>query len=154
MTTPTYCPKSSTLCGGFRYTHTLCIQQQILIPNAPVILCFIEVNFGIICASVPAVRPFFSRFIPVLLSSRRKQNESGSSGPSDRVVDTIEKKNKERQNLKRRNNVGPEESYDMSSFGTDTTRYLDSSNDDEESRLWPAPAPNKSHGYSKVTEAP
>ncbi|KAI4867285.1 hypothetical protein F4820DRAFT_414403 [Hypoxylon rubiginosum] len=118
------------------------------------ILCFIEVNFGIICASVPAVRPFFSRFIPVLLSSRRKQNESGSSGPSDRVVDTIEKKNKERQNLKRRNNVGPEESYDMSSFGTDTTRYLDSSNDDEESRLWPAPAPNKSHGYSKVTEAP
>ncbi|XXH00166.1 MHF histone-fold complex component [Hypoxylon texense] len=118
------------------------------------ILCFIEVNFGIICASVPAVRPFFSRFIPVLLSGRRKHSDSGSSGPSNnRVADTIEKKNKERQNLKRRN-VGPEESYDMSTFGTDTSRYLDSSNDDEESRLWPPPAPNKPHGYSNVTEAP
>ncbi|KAI1776307.1 hypothetical protein F4818DRAFT_413666 [Hypoxylon cercidicola] len=116
------------------------------------ILCFIEVNFGIICASVPTVRPFFSRFIPVLLSARRKQTDSGSSGPSDRVVDTIEKKNKERQNLKRRN-VGPEESYDMSSFGTDTTRYQDGPSEDEESRLWPPPDPSKPHGYGRVAEA-
>ncbi|KAI0133197.1 hypothetical protein F4776DRAFT_664368 [Hypoxylon sp. NC0597] len=110
------------------------------------ILCFIEVNLGIVCASVPAIRPFFSRFLPVLLARRRK----GSSGPdSDRVVGTIEQKNMERKNLKHRN-IGPNDSYDMSTL-SQNSRNLDSQ--DEESRLWPPPDRSKPHDYSKVAVA-
>ncbi|OTA92658.1 hypothetical protein M434DRAFT_396323 [Hypoxylon sp. CO27-5] len=110
------------------------------------ILCFIEVNLGIVCASVPAIRPFFSRFLPVLLAHRRK----GSSGPDhDRVIGTIEQKNLERQNLKHRN-IGPNDSYDMSTL-SQNSRYMDSQ--DEESRLWPPPDPSKPHAYSGVAAA-
>ncbi|KAL7625044.1 hypothetical protein AAE478_004258 [Parahypoxylon ruwenzoriense] len=104
------------------------------------ILCFIEVNAGILCASVPAVRPFFSRFLPVVLGARGKRSNSGLSGP-ERAVHTVEQKNMERQRLKRRN-IGPDESYDLSSF-SDTSRYQDSHNEDEESRLWPPLDPHK-----------
>ncbi|KAI2621714.1 hypothetical protein GGR54DRAFT_599464, partial [Hypoxylon sp. NC1633] len=108
------------------------------------ILCFVEVNFGIVCASVPALRPFFSRFLPVLLASRRKNGEV-DSGPDNenKVLGTIEKKNMERRALKRRN-VVQEESIDLSSFSdSTTTRYQDSRSEDEESQLWPLPDPNK-----------
>ncbi|KAI1415190.1 hypothetical protein F5Y13DRAFT_196538 [Hypoxylon sp. FL1857] len=110
------------------------------------ILCFIEVNLGIVCASVPAIRPFFSRFLPVLLARRHKE----SSGPgSDRVIGTIEQKNMERQNLKHRN-IGPNDSYNMSTL-SENSRYLDSR--DEESQLWPPPDPSKPHAYSMVAAA-
>ncbi|KAI5865471.1 hypothetical protein GGS23DRAFT_594994 [Durotheca rogersii] len=104
------------------------------------ILCFIEVNAGIVCASVPVVRPFFSRYLPVLLGAHAKHTDSGSSGP-DRAAHTIERDNAERYNLKRRN-MGPDESYNMSSF-SDTSRCQDSRSEDEESRLWPHPDPDK-----------
>ncbi|KAI6089435.1 hypothetical protein F4821DRAFT_256857 [Hypoxylon rubiginosum] len=113
------------------------------------ILCFIEVNFGIVCASVPTVRPFFSRFIPVLLS-RRKHTDSGASGPNDRTADTVEKMNRERKNLKHRNNNVPDESYNMSSFGSNMSRYHDGA--DEESQLWPSSGPSKTQGFGRVTE--
>ncbi|OTB07811.1 hypothetical protein M426DRAFT_317702 [Hypoxylon sp. CI-4A] len=112
------------------------------------ILCFIEVNFGIICASVPAVRPFFSRMLPLLLAYRRKYSDVWSSGQDsgDRVIDTIEQKNIERQNLKHRN-VGPTDSYEMSS-SSDASRYLESR--DEESRLWPLPDSSKHNNSAAV----
>ncbi|KAI2473895.1 hypothetical protein F4781DRAFT_379269 [Annulohypoxylon bovei var. microspora] len=112
------------------------------------ILCFIEVNLGIVCASVPVVRPFFSRLLPALLAYRRKSSGASSSGPeSGRVIDTVEQKNIERQNLKRRN-VGQDESYDMSTL-SEASRCLDSQ--DEESRLWPSPETIKSHGFGNVS---
>ncbi|KAI0840063.1 hypothetical protein F5Y06DRAFT_308866 [Hypoxylon sp. FL0890] len=90
------------------------------------ILCFIEVNLGIVCASVPAIRTFFSRYLPVLLARRRKEL---SEPDSDRVIGTIEQKNMKRQNLKYRN-IGPNDSYDMSTL-SENSRYIDSR--DEES---------------------
>lgn len=138
-----------SLLQGLEDTHTPCIRQYVLIPNALVILCFIEVNFGIVCASVPTVRPFFSRFIPVLLS-RRKHTDSGASGPNDRTADTVEKMNRERKNLKHRNNNVPDESYNMSSFGSNMSRYHDGA--DEESQLWPSSGPSKTQGFGRVTE--
>ncbi|XDG02197.1 hypothetical protein ABKA04_001812 [Annulohypoxylon sp. FPYF3050] len=110
------------------------------------ILCFIEVNLGIVCASVPVVRPFFSRLLPALLAHGRKSSGTLSSGPeSGRVIDTVEQKNIERQNLKRRNH-GQDESYDMSTL-SDASRCLDSQ--DEESRLWPPPETIKDRGFVK-----
>ncbi|KAI1100726.1 hypothetical protein F4804DRAFT_318095 [Jackrogersella minutella] len=113
------------------------------------ILCFIEVNFGIICASVPAVRPFFSRLLPVLLASRRKSSGGSSGLEGGRVIDTVEQKNIERQNLKRRN-IGLDESYDMSTL-SGTSRYLDSQ--DEESRLWPPPDSSRTHSFGNAPGA-
>ncbi|KAI1449909.1 hypothetical protein F5Y02DRAFT_413586 [Annulohypoxylon stygium] len=110
------------------------------------ILCFIEVNLGIVCASVPVVRPFFSRLLPALLAHGCKSSGTLSSGPeSGRVIDTVEQKNIERQNLKRRNH-GQDESYDMSTL-SDASRCLDSQ--DEESRLWPPPETIKDRGFVK-----
>ncbi|KAI1462334.1 hypothetical protein F4805DRAFT_474313 [Annulohypoxylon moriforme] len=112
------------------------------------ILCFIEVNLGIVCASVPVVRPFFSRLLPALLAYGRKSSGAlSSSGPeSGRVIDTVEQKNIERQNLKRRN-IGQDESYDMSTL-SEASRCLESQ--DEESRLWPLPETIKGHGFVKI----
>ncbi|KAI1391017.1 uncharacterized protein F4822DRAFT_395204 [Hypoxylon trugodes] len=113
------------------------------------ILCFLEVNFGIVCASVPAVRPFFSRLLPVLIGYR-KYSDPGSSGPdSARPINTVEQKNMERQNLKHRN-IGPGESYDMSSY-SEGSRSLESP--DEESRLWPSLDASKSHGMGNTSTA-
>ncbi|KAI1375164.1 trafficking PGA2-domain-containing protein [Hypoxylon crocopeplum] len=115
------------------------------------ILCFIEVNLGIVCASVPALRPFFSRYLPILLASRRKNSDADSGPNPNRVLGTIEKQNMERQHLKRRN-VVPEESIDLSSFSdASTSRYQDSRSEDEESRLWPPRDPNKSVPLSNVS---
>lgn len=61
------------------------------------------------------------------------------------MIDTVEQKNIERQNLKRRNH-GQDESYDMSTL-SDASRCLDSQ--DEESRLWPPPETIKDRGFVK-----
>ncbi|KAI0166889.1 hypothetical protein GGR52DRAFT_556032 [Hypoxylon sp. FL1284] len=100
------------------------------------ILCFLlEVNFGVVCASAPVVRPFFSRLLPVPFFSRRKQRDNGSSRPSGKLLGTPEQ-NPEGRGLKRRNVVSAEEAYGMSSFGSDMSGYRDSLDEDEESRLW------------------
>lgn len=40
--------------------------------------CFAEVNAGIVCACAPALKPFFARYIPSLLTSRFHSNDRDS----------------------------------------------------------------------------
>jgi hypothetical protein len=59
--------------------------------------CFAEVNAGIVCACAPALKPFFVRYLPGLLSSHfrshnredevSKQNEAAGSGSQGQVRD-------------------------------------------------------------------
>jgi len=42
--------------------------------------CFAEVNAGIVCACAPALRPFFARYLPSLLSSRFRSNNRDDDG--------------------------------------------------------------------------
>lgn len=110
------------------------------------ILCFIEVNFGIVCASVPALRPFFSRVIPRVLAGRRKATDSDSSEMDGRLMHTIEQRNLERRN-QGRHNMG-QELYNMSSSDNSSKGHVSY---DEETRLWPPRKPNKFHGFSNVS---
>lgn len=108
------------------------------------ILCFLEVNAGIVCASVPALRPFFTRYFPALISSHGKRS-SGDDG-NGRTINTVEQRNAERQMLKQRrhnNNLapqtaGPGESLEMFPVGADPgLRYHPAlQNDEEEAQLW------------------
>lgn len=106
------------------------------------ILCFLEVNAGIVCASVPALRPFFTRYFPALISSHGKRSSGGGDGDEQgRTVDTVEQRNAERQMLKRRNNLAPQDaalSHEMFPVAPDPgNRYhLALQNDDEEAQLW------------------
>ncbi|KAK8121417.1 hypothetical protein PG999_005537 [Apiospora kogelbergensis] len=106
------------------------------------ILCFLEVNAGIVCASVPALRPFFTRYFPVLISSHGKRSSGDGDGDEQgRTVDTVEQRNAERQMLKRRNNLAPQDaalSHEMFPVAPDPgNRYhLALQNDDEEAQLW------------------
>ncbi|KAF9878008.1 integral membrane protein [Colletotrichum karsti] len=54
---------------------------------------FIEVNAGLICAAVPALKPFFMRYLPFIISStlRSSQGRSGY-GPYSKHVDKGSKK--------------------------------------------------------------
>lgn len=126
------------------------------------ILCFLEVNAGIICASVPALRPFFTRYFPALISSHGKRS-SGDDG-NGRTINTVEQRNAERQMLKQRHNnnnnmapqtSGPGSSLEMFPFGADPgLRYHPAlQNDDEEAQLWiPHHASKDSTGSVTVTE--
>ncbi|KAF6836082.1 integral membrane protein [Colletotrichum musicola] len=51
--------------------------------------CFLEVNAGIVCASVPALKPFFMRYLPSIIASRMSSKGGGvsSTGKSGRSRD-------------------------------------------------------------------
>ncbi|KAK7993010.1 hypothetical protein PG988_001804 [Apiospora saccharicola] len=129
------------------------------------ILCFLELNAGIVCASVPALRPFFTRYFPALISSHGKR--SSGDDENGRTINSVEQRNAERQMLKRRHNdknnkmapqtTGPGESLEMFPVGADPgLRYHPAlQNDDEEAQLWiphHASKASKDSGSVTVTE--
>lgn len=77
------------------------------------ILCYIEVNFGIVCASVPVIRPFFTRLLSGFFAHRHKSSDVKLSRleRNDAITTAEQKTTTERQLLKHRN-MGPNESYD------------------------------------------
>lgn len=117
------------------------------------ILCFIEVNAGIVCASVPVVRPFFTRFLPVFLSSRKSSGLDLSTPNGIRVIHTVEQRNRERKNFKRRNVPQDDDSYDLSTLDDLSRSQGSSYQDDEESRLWPPAHLSYGRTRNKITAA-
>ncbi|KAI0024940.1 hypothetical protein F4780DRAFT_484212 [Xylariomycetidae sp. FL0641] len=119
------------------------------------ILCFIEVNAGIVCASVPAVRPFFSRLLPVVLARRQHHRKTsgedtvavahtdgGGGGGADRLVLTAEQRNLERRKYR---TPLEEDALALSNIasaaaGRDANVYRQLHSADEEARLWGYPA--------------
>ncbi|KAF4807117.1 Satratoxin biosynthesis SC1 cluster protein 4 [Colletotrichum siamense] len=97
---------------------------------------YLELNAGMICASVPALKPFFMRYLPSFITSRL--------GSSNRGGSSLNKSSKSRlntvvaQNMERRRRQ--DESYELSS--TDGKR---DGVEDDETKLW--------SGYQKNVKA-
>ncbi|KAH7170080.1 hypothetical protein EDB81DRAFT_152127 [Dactylonectria macrodidyma] len=102
-----------------------------------IIWTFIEVNAGVICASVPALKPFCMRYIPFLISSRLRQ---GSDKPaSKRQSHSAEKK--------RRSRGIYSNSYELPS----RDEVSESTLQDDEARLWSMNNLDKSELKAKQT---
>lgn len=97
---------------------------------------YLELNAGMICASVPALKPFFMRYLPSFITSRLGSSKRGGS--------SLNKSSKSRlntvvaQNMERRRRQ--DESYELSS--TDGKR---DGVEDDETKLW--------SGYQKNVKA-
>ncbi|KAK8075604.1 hypothetical protein PG997_010267 [Apiospora hydei] len=86
---------------------------------------YIEVNAGIICATVPALKPFFVRYLPELLgASLGSSYGRKSSEPPSLPLSTVVEQNKKRRG------TGTKLSSDP--YATIEERYLD----EDEQKLW------------------
>ncbi|KAH6898181.1 hypothetical protein B0T10DRAFT_453523 [Thelonectria olida] len=85
---------------------------------------FIEINAGVICASVPALKPFCMRYIPFIISSRLRNSGDKGSGASKRQSHSAEKKRRTRNPYSN--------SYEMPS----RDEVSESTLQDDEARLW------------------
>ncbi|WYZ45334.1 hypothetical protein EsH8_VIII_000650 [Colletotrichum jinshuiense] len=97
------------------------------------IWCFLEVNAGIVCASVPALKPFFMRYLPSLIMAQLSSNNSTpTTGKTSRSrgLDTVVAQNLERRRIQ-------DESYMLSSRDersiSDVKRGFE---EDDETKLW------------------
>ncbi|KAK7975321.1 acetyl-CoA synthetase-like protein [Apiospora arundinis] len=122
------------------------------------ILCFLEVNAGIVCASVPAPRPFFTRYFPALISSHGKRSTGDGGEGNSRTVDTVEQRNAERRMLKRRNNPvlqGGDSGvwHEMSAVDSGNRYHPAGQNDDEEAQLWVSHHASKDSGSDTITNS-
>jgi hypothetical protein len=102
--------------------------------------CFAEVNAGILCASIPALKPFFARYLPGLinssLNSRGKSDPLKNSGPYNHFDNG--------RDIKLRPDV-MNTTYELHSredISEELARTKRSQNDDDEVRLWPGNAGN------------
>lgn len=74
---------------------------------------FVEINAGLVCASVPALRPFFMRYLPFIIAShlssaRELPSDETGSGGFDSPSNAIKKD-------KRRNKKIATQSHELSS---------------------------------------
>jgi hypothetical protein len=91
--------------------------------------CFIEVNAGILCASIPALRSFFARYLPGVFSSRfGSHDRSTNKQPrSNGTFDVIAEDNKIKH-------LGKKDAYELSS--RDESWEDMPAKPDDEARLW------------------
>jgi hypothetical protein len=111
--------------------------------------CYAEVNAAIVCASAPALKPFFARYVPGLLSSRfgSSKRDDYSHQPNSRsALETISQKKsrklvvKDAYELQSRDDVSEE--IKAGNSGTRTP--------EDEARLWNGTLPEKGYGSARV----
>jgi hypothetical protein len=113
--------------------------------------CYAEVNAAIVCASAPALKPFFAKYVPGLLSSRfgtSKRDDYSKQGQTGRsVLETISQKKSRKLAVK--------DAYELQS--RDVSEEIKagsgaSSTPEDEARLWHGTlVPEKGYGSSRVT---
>lgn len=137
------------------------------------LLAFLEMNIGIVCASVPALKPFFIRYLPGLVSShlsRCSRNTPGQDGPTTRSkgtlhmyhLNTVVETNRQRRRMQSRSyTIGSREDNGVvavtinnkkgggSTFMSSIGRSWTGVDDDDETRLWPSSSPHYFHQHSK-----
>lgn len=89
----------------------------------------IEANAGIVCASVPALKPFFMKYFPFLIASRLRSGDV--SHPSDfNAYSTTAERNRKRR---------LDKSYELSSrdHNAPNNSFPADPDGDDEARLWP-----------------
>ncbi|KAM0345764.1 hypothetical protein ACHAPU_006117 [Fusarium lateritium] len=102
------------------------------------LLSFIEVNTSLVCVSVPALKPFFMKYIPFLVQSRlRSRAKSSGNAPSANTPAQSQDKQK--------TVIVKDESYELS----ERRDIFDERNpQDDEACLWPVGA-NTRHSVSE-----
>ncbi|RYO80613.1 hypothetical protein DL764_009874 [Monosporascus ibericus] len=104
------------------------------------ILSYLETNTGIICASVPALRPFFLRFLPTLVVSNL--NSSDRNTPKRQPQRSYGLTSVVEQNRQRR--MMQQNSYELSSIDENPKQP----SEDDEAKLW---SPSCKEGAGKVS---
>ena len=96
--------------------------------------CFVEVNAGILCATVPALKPFFARYLPGLINSKLRSNDRSKNkeGYNNSGYNTIEKDSHQRSRTKKDLYELTVLDDDISSNKTMQTPIAS----DDETRLW------------------
>lgn len=89
------------------------------------VLAFLEINIGVLCASVPTLKPFFVRYLPALVSSRACRRSAFVSNPTY-SPNTVFESNRARR-------LVHSQSYEMSTKGSGSR--LGRLSEDEE-KLW------------------
>lgn len=108
------------------------------------IFSYLEVNAGIICASVPALKPFFLQSLPSMVTSPKSSNErrntpQRSFGHTSFGLTTAAEQNRHRRMMQQ------SRSYELSSL--DNGRHFEKGSEDEDAKLW---SPGRSDGGVKV----
>ncbi|VUC27041.1 unnamed protein product [Clonostachys rosea] len=125
------------------YSNSVCaaaIQRTILMPrllnavdyswevSGQVIWGFIEVNSGIVCASVPALKPFFMRYLPFILTSRLISSSSQPESHCTKLTPFSNTNTSRKQRSKR-----VMESYELPSRDD---LPIQRGEDDDQAKLW------------------
>ncbi|RYP09609.1 hypothetical protein DL765_008383 [Monosporascus sp. GIB2] len=102
------------------------------------ILSYLEINAGIICASVPALRPFFLRFLPTLVTSSLSSSDRNTSTRQRRRsfgLNTVVEQNRQRRMMQ-------QNLYELSSIDENAKQP----SEDDEAALW---SPGRKEGAVK-----
>ncbi|KAF6831613.1 integral membrane protein [Colletotrichum plurivorum] len=108
----------------------------------------IEVNAGIICASVPALKPFFVRYLPMFIHSHLTCPNGPGASASHRNYQTSAPYSTTVENNKRRRNV-QSEAYELHShddLSLSSSNEMPSSEDDDVAKLWSGNAFRRDRG--------
>ncbi|RYP63190.1 hypothetical protein DL769_007047 [Monosporascus sp. CRB-8-3] len=103
------------------------------------ILSYLETNVGIICASVPVLRPFFLRFLPALVTSSLSSSDGDTSKRQPRRsygLTSVVEQNRQRRMMQ-------QSSYELSSIDENLKQL----SEDDETKLW---SPGRKEGAVKV----
>jgi hypothetical protein len=106
------------------------------------LLSYLEMNGGIVCASVPALKPLFMRLMPGRMKSYPRSGGSTFTSRGTGATNTVIEQNKARRMLK-------PESHRLSSMSGSFTCGNVYQEDDEESKIWPSPS-DKNSGFNKA----
>ena len=112
--------------------------------------CFAEVNAGIVCASIPALKPFFARYLPGLLSSSlhsrdRKSGHLKNSAGYNHFDNS--------RDIKLRKDIH-DTAYELRSLDnmSDELVAANKNKSDDEASLWPTNG--KKSRRSEIVQAP
>jgi hypothetical protein len=108
--------------------------------------CFVEVNAGVVCASVPALKAFFARYLPGLISSRLRSHDRSKNTEGYNTIDKGAHRSRAKKDL-----------YEMTMVEDDVSseKTVQPPNvSDDEARLWRGPQDGIKAGASSGLPKP
>jgi hypothetical protein len=109
--------------------------------------CYAEVNAAIVCASAPAMKPFFARYIPGLLSSKFGSDECSNNNKKQMpTLETISQKKSRKLVVK--------DAYELHSRDDVSEEMKAGKEMDDETRLWRGSRKDLGFSSAKVVGQP
>lgn len=103
------------------------------------VFSYLEVNAGIICASVPALKPFFLRFLPAIIGTHTTNRARTTTKSKSYGLATVTEQNRQRRMMQHG-------SYELSSVDHHN-KHFEKRADDDEVKLW---SPNRKDEESRI----